>query len=235
MARIEVGDYHSCIHHATNPIPIQQTSANAQGLAQLAERIQLLTPIIVSETASPPSKSRIVEALERELQSITKDLEAFGSRGKLQQFFNSSENAACLARHNMSLMQIVSTATLANVHDVREILKNAEVNFNSSQPMKRRPEVGMRDITGGFGGTGAYARFGGEGGEGEGPRLDIEHGENLKFGKISGGTGGAGGAGVEVGGKGGTGKGPVIVFRRNTILVADPKRAQGQQMDFPLL
>ncbi|KAJ7461004.1 hypothetical protein B0H11DRAFT_161273 [Mycena galericulata] len=91
---------------------IQQTSANAQGLAQLAERINHITPIIMSEDASLPSKGQIVEALQRELQLITKDLEASRSRGKLQQFFDSSENAACLAQHNMSLMQIVTTATV---------------------------------------------------------------------------------------------------------------------------
>ncbi|KAJ7438202.1 hypothetical protein B0H11DRAFT_592831 [Mycena galericulata] len=49
---------------------IEQTSVNAQGLAQLVERIQLLTPIIVSETASPTSKGRVVEALKQQLRRI---------------------------------------------------------------------------------------------------------------------------------------------------------------------
>ncbi|KAF7356391.1 hypothetical protein MVEN_00971700 [Mycena venus] len=51
---------------------------------------------------------------------------------------------------------------------------------------------------------------GGEGGEGDGPQLDLPVGIHIGNITIYGGTGGAGGRGVEVGGTGGPGHGPVI-------------------------
>ena len=92
---------------------------------------------------------------------------------------------------------------------------------------------------GGLGSPGANARIGGQGGDGEGPKLDMKPDERWKVGNISGkylhsyssrclhlvgGTGGSGGIGAEVGGKGGTGKAPVIsVLRRSRVLVAEPQ------------
>ncbi|KAJ6595055.1 hypothetical protein DFH09DRAFT_1357814 [Mycena vulgaris] len=78
--------------------------------------------------------------------------------------------------------------------------------------MKVARQIQIGDITGGLGGTGGSARIGGEGGDGEGPKLEMGSDERLKTGNISGGTGGAGGVGVEAGGQGGMGGAPVIAL-----------------------
>ncbi|KAJ7932047.1 hypothetical protein B0H13DRAFT_1857463 [Mycena leptocephala] len=69
------------------------------------------------------------------------------------------------------------------------------------------PTESMGIITGEFGSNGDNARIGGNGGDGEGPKLDIDanaHGEN-----ISGGFGGNGGN-AHIGGDGGDGEGPKV-------------------------
>jgi hypothetical protein len=78
---------------------------------------------------------------------------------------------------------------------------------------------------------GGDARIGGQGGDGEGPLLEIASKDNWKIGSISGefdisrmdlclqlvgGIGGPGGKGIEIGGKGGTGKAPVISSLRRS-------------------
>ncbi|KAJ7024142.1 hypothetical protein C8F04DRAFT_1303074 [Mycena alexandri] len=96
---------------------IEQTSANVQGFVELAARIELLTPI-VSEMAGNPQGVKLVEALQRELQSITKDLEVASSRGKLDQFLNSPVDALCLQKHNTALAQLIADSTLVTVTEV---------------------------------------------------------------------------------------------------------------------
>ncbi|KAJ7450007.1 hypothetical protein B0H11DRAFT_2078025 [Mycena galericulata] len=229
---------------------IQQTSANAQGFVELAARIKLLTPIIyemgtqpssiptdIANTSSDspagldaPSRGQFVlEALRQEFESIAADLQVAKSRGTLERFFNSADNAACLAKHSMNLTQIISIATLVGVDEVFQSIKALEVKLGHDN----EAQIEMEDITGkdsfqprtevnldlgGIGGTGGYGNIGGEGGEGAGPRLELDFKERLKIRKVSGGTGGDGGAGLQVGGKGGAGKGPVIgVQRRNSV------------------
>ncbi|KAJ6610769.1 hypothetical protein B0H10DRAFT_2058953 [Mycena sp. CBHHK59/15] len=186
---------------------IEQTSANTQGLIELAARIELLTPIISEMAKDKPKQGRVVvEALKWELQSMTKDLSDASSQGKLDQFFNSTDNASSLEKHNATLAQMIADSTLVTVPEVLQSLQ---------------------DLEGGLGGTGGNARIGGEGGDGEGPKLDMSPEEHWKIGNISGGTGGTGGIGVDVGGKGGTGKAPVIsVLRRNRALIVQPQREQ---------
>ncbi|KAJ7664224.1 hypothetical protein B0H17DRAFT_1143785 [Mycena rosella] len=81
------------------------------------------------EVKSVPFMSNITEYFppahfvqhKRELQGITKDLEDARSQGKLYQFFNSTDDASALAKHNMTLDQLIADAT------VHKILRDIEV------------------------------------------------------------------------------------------------------------
>ncbi|KAJ6479036.1 hypothetical protein C8R45DRAFT_933813 [Mycena sanguinolenta] len=73
----------------------QQASDNAEGLIQLALRIKHLTPTVTRMAENDLQKGQsIVEELQKELASIKTELEAALSRGKLNQFFNSADNAS---------------------------------------------------------------------------------------------------------------------------------------------
>ncbi|KAF7373299.1 hypothetical protein MSAN_00539100 [Mycena sanguinolenta] len=150
----------------------------------------------------------------RELASMTEQLNAAKDKGKLSQFFNSTDNSTILQNHNIALDQMIADSSFLAVHEIAKSIRDLE---NS----KIRPE-----ITGGTGSTGDNGHVGGEGGEGEGPRIDMDPGERPQIGNVSGGTGGTGGAGVQVGGKGGTGKGPVINLRRMRALMSLKRQSQ---------
>ncbi|KAJ7657851.1 hypothetical protein DFH06DRAFT_1197295 [Mycena polygramma] len=202
---------------------IEQTSDNARSLKELAARIELLTPIVSEMAENNPNQGRtIVEALQRELQSITRDLEVASSQGRLSRFFNSADIASSLGKHNLSLAKLIADSTFVTVHEVLKSLREREP---SQPPEYFPPEAQLVEITGqlvgitgGCGGPGADGLIGGEGGDGEGPQLNIDPAERWNISHISGGTGGPGGVGALIGGKGGTGKGPVIsVVRRNRV------------------
>ncbi|KAJ7154892.1 hypothetical protein C8R43DRAFT_949854 [Mycena crocata] len=198
---------------------IEQTSANKQGLAELAARIELLAPIVSEMAEHNPMRGRkMVEALEREIKSIAEDLSAACERGQLNQFFSSADTASSLVKHNSVLAQLMADSTFASVHEVLKFidLERSKLLLSlSSGSDDGQFEAG--DIKGGIGGTGGNARVGGDGGGGEGPRLEMVSGRRWTVGNISGGTGGAGGTGVDVGGKGGTGKAPVISVVRGAM------------------
>ncbi|KAF7331194.1 hypothetical protein MSAN_02438100 [Mycena sanguinolenta] len=200
---------------------IQQTSNNAEGLVQLALRIEHLTPIVTQMAGNDPQKGQgIVEKLQKELESITTELGAARSRGKLNQFFNSVDNASILDKHNTALDRLIADCTLNTVQEIAESFRErSELKMQEFYP-GRISTVG--NITGGIGGKGGDGRTGGEGGPGEGPQIDAD--EQVKIGNVSGGTGGAGGTGIDVGGKGGPGKAPVLNLRRNRVsLKAEPQ------------
>ncbi|KAJ6508648.1 hypothetical protein C8R45DRAFT_1169130 [Mycena sanguinolenta] len=189
---------------------VQQTSANEQSLAQLAARIERLTPIVTQIAKDDPLKGQdIVDKLRKELAWMAEQLNAAKARGKLAQFFNSADNSSIIQMHNMALDQMIADSTFLTVQEVAKSLRDLENSklqqFNT-------------DITGGTGGDGGRGDIGGEGGEGDGPQVDMDPDERAQIGKISGGTGGTGGVGVAVGGKGGTGKGPVVNLRRIRVL-----------------
>ncbi|KAJ7875284.1 hypothetical protein B0H14DRAFT_3859489 [Mycena olivaceomarginata] len=183
---------------------IDQTSVNAQGLVQLAARIERITPIVNDMARTNPVMGQtIVQELQRELASMTQDLKDASSNGKLNQFFNSADNASALERHNMALAKLIADFTLVTVNEVLSSLREIEAT------------IVLGDLKGELGSPGDYAHIGGKGGEGEGPHLEMDPDERYRIGNISGGTGGNGGNGLEVGGKGGTGKGPTIMLRRS--------------------
>ncbi|KAF8146046.1 hypothetical protein K438DRAFT_1991213 [Mycena galopus ATCC 62051] len=177
---------------------IEQSSANAQGLIQLATRIERLTPIVEEMAKGDPDRGQaIILDLQTELTSMATDLKAASQRGKLNQFFNSADDASPLSKHNMILAQMIADST--------EVLRSLRDLESSKLP----PPTVMGDIAGGVGVAGGQGHAGGEGGEGCGPQLEMDPDKHYQFGNVSGGTGGTGGVGVEVGGRGGTGKGPV--------------------------
>ncbi|KAJ7094100.1 hypothetical protein C8R44DRAFT_386209 [Mycena epipterygia] len=208
---------------------IGQISSNTQGLVELAARIELLTPIVAEMAKDRPAQARIVvNSLNRELQSITKDLQDAHVQGRLQKFFNSADNASSLVRHNTTLDQMIADSTFVTVHEVHKSLRDLERRPNLLQSaqgkrssqlhnvalMSIAAQVEMGNIRGGVGGTGGRGRIGGEGGHGEGPNLVTTPDYHWKIGNISGGIGGIGGEGIDVGGRGGTGKAPVISILR---------------------
>ncbi|KAF8150287.1 hypothetical protein K438DRAFT_1943713 [Mycena galopus ATCC 62051] len=189
---------------------LRQSSLNAQGLIQLATRIERLTLIVEEMAKSNPNRehSRVVLALQQELASMATDLKAASQRGELNQFFNNIDNASALGKHNMILTQIIAdSGILVGVHEVLKSLRELEIS-KSQKPLS--PTV-MDDTIGRVGATRGPEHVGREGAEGTGPRVELDPCPQID--KVSGGTGGTGGVGVKVGGKGGTGKGPVISFK----------------------
>ncbi|KAF8146050.1 hypothetical protein K438DRAFT_2028483 [Mycena galopus ATCC 62051] len=202
---------------------IEQSSLNAQGLVQLATRIECLAPIVEQIAEHNPDQGQaIVLGLQTELASMATDLEAASQRGKLNQFFNNTDNASPLRKHNMVFAQMIADFTLVGVHEVLKSLREFE-RSKSQNPSFEAPPTVMGDITGGVGVAGGQGHAGGEGGEGSGPKLEMDPDKRYQIGDVSGGTGGTGGVGVEVGGKGGTGKGPVIGMRRSRVVAAKPR------------
>ncbi|KAJ7502692.1 hypothetical protein B0H11DRAFT_2188470 [Mycena galericulata] len=207
---------------------IQQTSDNQKGLVELSARIELLAPVLSETGNNRRIQGQLVEALNRllerrvlyrELYSIKEDLDAASSRGTLAQFFNSEDNSSSLAKHNATLTQMIADSTFSTVNEVLKNVQALEWKFSQSPPAVGAEGINeMGNITGGLGGTGGHARTGGQGGEGDGPQLDISAQERWKIGDISGGTGGGGGTGIDVGGKGGTGKAPVIRISRRPVV-----------------
>jgi len=192
-------------------------STNTQEVVELAARIKLLTPIVDEMSKNPSEKGRgIVEAIERELQSITNDLNDARSQGRLGKFFNSVDNASSLNKHNAALAQLIADSTLATVHEVLSSLHDLESKLQQPGAEGSQAHIEIVDVTGGFGGTGGDGLIGGTGGEGDGPVLDITSNESLSIRRVSGGTGGTGGRGIEVGGTGGTGKAPVLIISRRS-------------------
>ncbi|KAJ7325584.1 hypothetical protein DFH08DRAFT_817255 [Mycena albidolilacea] len=166
-----------------------QTSANVQSLQELAALLAVITEVAQKNKNKGHT---FFKDLDRELQSLTENLEVAYSQGRLNEFFNAAHNTSSY----MDLVQLMADSVLVTADDFLKSIRGVE--------------CAEQVCVGGVGGTGGTARIGGEGGEGGGPRLDLDPSERCRIANISGGTGGTGGVGVEVGGKGGTGKGPVI-------------------------
>ncbi|KAJ7266818.1 hypothetical protein C8J57DRAFT_1329109 [Mycena rebaudengoi] len=210
---------------------IEQTAANKKGLVELAIRLDLLTPIL-SKTATKDESlgTDVVEAVKRELESIKQDLDDADSRGKLSRFFSSPSNSSSLEKHNATLTQLIANSTLVTVHEVLQTVHDLESRLLQMPPsLDTEGIVEMEDMAGGVGDMGDDARIGGQGGDGEGPQLEIAPENNWKIGSISGGAGGPGGKGIEIGGKGGTGKAPVISSLRRSRhrdVIVEPQGAE---------
>ncbi|KAJ7148160.1 hypothetical protein C8R43DRAFT_952766 [Mycena crocata] len=218
---------------------IEQTSANKEGLAQLAARVELLAPT-VSNIANNDvgEETKFAKDLERlallfiirksEFESITKDLcAAADEQGHFDKFFGNTDVASSLAKHNSVLDKLI--AEFRSV-DVQEVLGAVEWEF--SKLLQFTPSGNVDDapilpvasssstavlehITGethpgGVGGAGGSGEIGGQGGHGEGPKVNMNDVHSGTVKHVSGGTGGAGGDGVKVGGQGGTGRAPNI-------------------------
>ncbi|KAF7362679.1 hypothetical protein MVEN_00617200 [Mycena venus] len=128
---------------------IELTSDNTQGFVELAARIQLLSPLVSQMARNKPEQGGpFVEALKGELQSITDTLKDADSRGKLDQFFNSQDNASSIAQHNNRLTQMIADATLSKVDEVLQWLQDVKsrIGANSEKVEDTCPEL--------FGGTG---------------------------------------------------------------------------------
>ncbi|KAF7373303.1 hypothetical protein MSAN_00539600 [Mycena sanguinolenta] len=151
---------------------IEQTSDNAAGLTQLALRIERLTPIVIQMAESEPA---IIEKLRKELALITAELTAAHSKGKLNQFFNSVDNASTLNKHNTALDRLIADCTLATVQEIARYFRELS-NSKLRQPY---PEIA------GTGGVGGRGHVGGECGEGEGLQIDRDPNERINCTQIS--------------------------------------------------
>jgi hypothetical protein len=101
----------------------QQCSANTHGFIQIAARIEHIMGILsetpnqglldeLHESVTPRVKYYCDSSVLRELRSIMADLEVASSLGKLDQFFNTTQNASCIAKHNARLTQIICTTAV---------------------------------------------------------------------------------------------------------------------------
>ncbi|KAJ7792559.1 hypothetical protein B0H14DRAFT_3889808 [Mycena olivaceomarginata] len=178
---------------------VQQTSVNAQGLVQLAARIGHIIPIVNDMAHTNPSKGQaIVQELQQVLASMTQDLKDARSKGQLNQFFNSADNASALGRHNMVLNTMIADSMLVTVNEVLRSLYEIERSLQKSSSTKRR--IGWHKKR-------RSHRRRARGGGGDrcgGPQLKMSPDECYRIDNISRGTGGTGGIGIDVGGKGGT-------------------------------
>ncbi|KAF8188526.1 hypothetical protein K438DRAFT_971658 [Mycena galopus ATCC 62051] len=91
----------------------------------------------------PEQGGPFVDALKGELQSITDALKDADSRGKLDQFFNSEDNASSIAQHNNRLAQMIADVTLSKVDEVLQWLQDAEsrIGANSGKAEDTRREL----------------------------------------------------------------------------------------------
>ncbi|KAJ7735878.1 hypothetical protein DFH07DRAFT_779897 [Mycena maculata] len=124
---------------------IEQTSVNAQGLIQLAARIELLAPLVSEMANERPQQGRvIVEALQRELQSITKDLDDAYSHGKLNQFFNGTDNASSLSKHNQNLARTIADATyqpVVSFHMGKTMSDEKQTSYEEFKPTPTTTQI----------------------------------------------------------------------------------------------
>ncbi|KAJ7147220.1 hypothetical protein C8R46DRAFT_1199526 [Mycena filopes] len=173
--------------------PIEPTPESTKGFSQLAAQIELIRSNISQMAEDQPKYDQnAIEALQRALKSIAKDIEAARAKGRLVDFL---EDSSCLAKHNMTLTQIIAGFNFVSGPEVFGSVCNLERIKLEQFACQEATELGS--ITGGFGGTGGKGRLGGAGGEGGGPELHID--PQVKVGNVSGGNGGAGGDGKEVG------------------------------------
>ncbi|KAJ7479186.1 hypothetical protein FB451DRAFT_1556849 [Mycena latifolia] len=201
---------------------IEQVSINTEGLIELAARIDVLTPIVSEMSQNKPDRARVVvEALQRELQSITMNLTNARSQNTLQKFFNSTDNASSLGKHDTTLAHLITDSTLVYVVEMYKSLRELE-HSKSPAPIipqgRQTPfivllalisnigQIEMGDISGGPGGTKGRGRICGKSGVDEAPKLELSLNQGWEIGNIFSGTGGTDGEGDEVGGTGGTAK-----------------------------
>ncbi|KAJ6493313.1 hypothetical protein C8R45DRAFT_928085 [Mycena sanguinolenta] len=128
------------------------------------------------------------------------DLDDVRSEGTWEQVFNCTKTTSFQATH-MALPQLTGSAPIFHIYTQSTTFSN----------ITGKSLLELMDLPGGFGGPGGSVHTGGEGGEGEGPRLERDLALNSR--NASGGTGGIGETGTNIGGKGGNGEGPVITFR----------------------
>ncbi|KAJ6587900.1 hypothetical protein B0H19DRAFT_195709 [Mycena capillaripes] len=91
---------------------IEPTSANTPGLVEFAARIELLSPLVYEMARDRPQQGQaIVETLQQELQTMTKELEDAHSHGRLEQFFSDKDDRSPIAKHNNHVAQLIADAT----------------------------------------------------------------------------------------------------------------------------
>ncbi|KAJ7672352.1 hypothetical protein DFH06DRAFT_1176074 [Mycena polygramma] len=111
--------------------PLLAIAERIEGLVKLAAAacIELLTPLVSKMAEKNLTQGRpTIEDLRQELHSITTELEEARTRGKVNQFSNSIDNASVLEKHNQALAQMIAAATFATLQDVLESLRELEIN-----------------------------------------------------------------------------------------------------------
>ncbi|KAJ7352689.1 hypothetical protein DFH08DRAFT_859644, partial [Mycena albidolilacea] len=115
--RIEVSS--DSVYLLLSYISIQQTPANVKGLGELVALLEDLGPIVVELAERKTSQGQtFVEDLEWELQSLTEDLEAAWSQGRLDDFFGAANNISSFVKHKLVLVQTIADCTRFMVNEV---------------------------------------------------------------------------------------------------------------------
>ncbi|KAJ7030157.1 hypothetical protein C8F04DRAFT_1236718 [Mycena alexandri] len=97
----------------------------------MAARIELLTPIVTAMMGNTRER-KVVEGFQRELQSITEDLQAARLQGRLNQFFNSADHSSSLEKHNATLAQLIADSTLVTVNEVLQYIHELEYHVSDT-------------------------------------------------------------------------------------------------------
>ncbi|KAJ7116219.1 hypothetical protein C8R43DRAFT_113586 [Mycena crocata] len=99
---------------------IEQTSANKEGLARLAARIELLTQTVSNIANNDAGEgTEFAKDLEREFEAITKDLRAAADeQGHFDKFFGNTDAASSLAKHNSVLDEFIAEFRGVDMHEV---------------------------------------------------------------------------------------------------------------------
>ncbi|KAJ6587881.1 hypothetical protein B0H19DRAFT_1300195 [Mycena capillaripes] len=187
---------------------IEPLPANLQVLVEFAARIELLSPLISEMARDRPQQGRvIIEALQRELQTMAKELDDAYSQGRLEELLNGTEYSLLRSTRFSGVFNVLRP----NLKGSQRLQKTAAQSSSAhSHASPCNCELNIRaGYMGGKGGEGGHT--GGEGGLGEAAQLAMENVD--RFRRIHGGTGGQGGSGNVVGGRGGTGEGPKFNYR----------------------
>ncbi|KAJ7844257.1 hypothetical protein B0H14DRAFT_1000715 [Mycena olivaceomarginata] len=187
----------------------QPVSTNRQGLIELTSRFELIKSAIdkLGEDGLHEESRVTVDALRRELvslmdelndnQSTTDDVTNAHLQARLERFFNHTDSASPLRKHNMALAHIIAKAMSVPIDAVLGCLHNLQ---RSKLSQVAQGQVGMVDTTGG-----TSARIG--------CAIPTAPSTIMYNYYISGGSGGSGGRGGETGGSGGTGEGPRFIYK----------------------
>lgn len=96
-------------------IKVETMSDNLEGFGDFLDRLNTLQSTLSRFDGTGKANTglaHLLESLQRELESLRSDIDTAISRGRLERFINSTEDASSLATHSSRLDRIISQLTL---------------------------------------------------------------------------------------------------------------------------